>query len=100
MSIESTGFIPVGADLAGLAGLEQAQLPRSDFGQWLDGRLGEINAGVQNADHLIQQLAVGEISNLHHVMMEVEKAKLTFELAVQLRNKALEAYQEVIRMQI
>jgi flagellar hook-basal body complex protein FliE len=43
---------------------------------------------------------VGEQGNLHEVMIALEKAKLSFELILAVRNKSLEAYQELMRMQI
>jgi flagellar hook-basal body complex protein FliE len=46
------------------------------------------------------QLATGESGNLHHVLLELEKAKLAFQLTVQVRNKILEGYQDIMRMQI
>ena len=62
--------------------------------------LADLNTQLQNADQLVRQLAAGETNNLHHVMIELEKAKLNFELVMQIRNKALEAYQDVMRMQL
>ena len=43
---------------------------------------------------------MGETDNLHQVMMALDKAKVSFQLMVQVRNKLLEAYQDVLRMQI
>ncbi len=45
-------------------------------------------------------LVRGEASNLHQVVSQVEEASLTLNLAVALRNKAVEAYQEVMRIQV
>lgn len=100
MSIDSTGFIPPGVDFARLAGIESPPGAQRDFGQWLDQQVGELNQQLQSSDQLVRQLAAGEINNLHQVMMELEKAKLNFELVTQVRNKVLEAYREVIRMQL
>ena len=73
---------------------------RSDFARWLDVQTNEIDASLDRADHALQQLALGETSNIHHVMIALEEARLSFELALQVRNKVLEAYQEVMRMQV
>lgn len=48
----------------------------------------------------IQSLALGESDDLHRVIMNLESTKLTFDLALQVRNKVLDAYQELMRMQI
>jgi flagellar hook-basal body complex protein FliE len=45
-------------------------------------------------------LAAGKSTNIHETMLAVSKAELGFNMLVQLRNKALEAYQEVMRMQV
>jgi flagellar hook-basal body complex protein FliE len=45
-------------------------------------------------------LATGGAENLHDVIMSMEKAGLTLQYAIQIRNKVLEAYQSVIQMQI
>lgn len=100
MSIDATGFIPPGVDFERLAGLEAPAAKQGDFGQWLDRQVGELNQQLQSSDQLVRQLAAGEFNNLHQVMMDLEKAKLNFELVMQVRNKMLEAYREVIRMQI
>ena len=57
------------------------------------GAIGNINEQMATNDRAVQALALGETDNLHQVMMNLEKTRLTFELALQVRNKALEAYQ-------
>jgi flagellar hook-basal body complex protein FliE len=45
-------------------------------------------------------MLAGEDISVHEVMIAAEKAKLSLDLAIQVRNKAIEAYQEIMRMQI
>ncbi|NLX71473.1 MAG: flagellar hook-basal body complex protein FliE [Clostridiales bacterium] len=45
-------------------------------------------------------LATGEIENLHKIMIDAEKADIALQFSIQVRNKVLEAYQEIMRMQI
>lgn len=71
-----------------------------DFSTWLSGEIEQTNRQILDADAEVRKLAVGEATNLHQVMMALEKAKLSFDLVVQVRNKVLEAYQDVMRMQI
>lgn len=71
-----------------------------DFGQWLTQQIDMLNQQVTGADMNVRLLALGEAGNIHEVMMRLEAAKLSFELAVQVRNRVLEAYQEIMRMQI
>jgi flagellar hook-basal body complex protein FliE len=72
----------------------------SDFSTWLSGAIEDVNRQIVAADVEVQKLAVGDATNLHQVMISLEKAKLSFEMVVQVRNKLLEAYQDVMRMQI
>jgi len=74
--------------------------PASDFSQWLTEKMTETNTQLLQADTQVRQLAVGETSNLHQVMMSLEKARLSLELVVQVRNKVLDAYQNMMQMQV
>ena len=71
-----------------------------DFASWLQKSLAESNQQLLDADQQVTRLALGETDNLHQVMITLEQAKLSFQLMVQVRNKLLEAYQDVLRMQI
>jgi flagellar hook-basal body complex protein FliE len=91
--------------LAALASPETAAVLRSQpatpdgFATVLES-LQQLNTQMQANDQSIQQLALGGTDNLHQVMMTLERTRLAFELALQVRNKALEAYQELMRMQV
>ncbi len=54
----------------------------------------------RNADDLMTKLAIGETQDLHQVMIAVEEVNLALQLTLQIRNKMLEAYQEIMRMQV
>jgi flagellar hook-basal body complex protein FliE len=60
----------------------------------------QLNGQMHANDQAVQNIALGEADNLHQVMMTLERTRLEFELALQVRNKALEAYQELMRMQV
>lgn len=70
------------------------------FSAWLTQQISMTNTQIIQADDGVRRLALGETDNLHQVMIQLEKAKLSFELIMQVRNKLLEAYQDVMRMQI
>lgn len=61
-------------------------------------------AGVQDlrqtADQGIERFLAGEGEELHSVVMATQKAEMAFELFLQVRNKVVSAYQEIMRMQI
>ena len=72
----------------------------ASFADWLAGQIHAVNSEIVAADDSVRHLAVGDPVNLHQVMVSLERAKLHFELVVQVRNKLLEAYQDLIRMQV
>jgi len=59
-----------------------------------------MNKQIVGSELELREFAVGETDNIHHVMMSLEKAKTSFELVLQVRNKLLEGYQEIMRMQV
>ena len=71
-----------------------------DFGQSLKEELQRVNQLQQDAHSAIQDYAAGGDTPVHQVMLAVNKAELSLQLATQVRNKMVMAYQEVSRMQI
>ena len=69
------------------------------FAEWVNKELTSVNQQMVQAEQGLQQLAAGGQVSLHEVMMRAEEARLSFQLLVQMRNKLLEAYQDVMRMQ-
>lgn len=72
----------------------------NSFADLIRGELHSINSEIVVADEGVRQLAVGDPVNLHQVMINLERAKLHFDLVLQVRNKLMDAYQDVMRMQI
>ncbi|ADU51090.1 flagellar hook-basal body complex subunit FliE [Thermaerobacter marianensis DSM 12885] len=70
------------------------------FLQELARALQQLEGTAGQADAMAQRLLTGDVQDLSQVMVATEKARLAIELAVQLRNKALEAYQEIMRMPV
>lgn len=70
------------------------------FGQFLSDALQSVENQKQEADLLTSQFITGQISDVHSVMISAEKAALALELTVQVRNKMIEAYQEIMRIQL
>lgn len=70
------------------------------FGDTLKTAISQVNAAQVDADRAVEQLHAGEAKNLHEVMISMEKADISLRLMVQMRNKAVEAYQEIMRMQV
>ncbi|WP_172371459.1 flagellar hook-basal body complex protein FliE [Sporosarcina jiandibaonis] len=71
-----------------------------DFGQVFKQSLEKVNAAQQESDLLTDKLVRGEVKDVHEVMIAAQKASLSLQLTLQVRNKVVEAYQEVMRMQV
>jgi flagellar hook-basal body complex protein FliE len=74
--------------------------PATQFGQWFVREVEAVNTQMVNAERSVQQLAAGGSANLHETMLQLEQARLSFQLAIQVRSRILDAYQEVMRMQV
>ena len=70
------------------------------FANMLTGMVSEVNDQQQAADKAIQEVHAGEAKNLHEAMIAMEQADISIRFMVQVRNKAMEAYQEMMRMQV
>ncbi|WP_040948667.1 flagellar hook-basal body complex protein FliE [Gorillibacterium massiliense] len=70
------------------------------FGDFLNDALTQMNNQQAEADKLSQQYIMGEITDPSQALIATEKVSLGLELAVQTRNKVIEAYQDIMRMQI
>jgi flagellar hook-basal body complex protein FliE len=70
------------------------------FGEALKNELSKVNAVQLQADNAMQDYATGGDTPLHQVMLSINKAELSLQLATQVRNKLVNAYQDISRMQV
>jgi flagellar hook-basal body complex protein FliE len=70
------------------------------FEDTLKGFLGDVNTMQNEADASIEKFAAGEVKDVHQVMAAVSEARTSFNLMLEIRNKTLDAYQELMRMQV
>jgi flagellar hook-basal body complex protein FliE len=84
--IESTGQLT-----------EKTQTSFSDVLKESISKVGELE---KEADQEVEKLVTMESKDIHNTMIAIEKADLTFQLMMQIRNKIIDAYQEIMRMQI
>ena len=70
------------------------------FGAVLADSLAQVQSLQRQADESIRDLAAGGPVSLHETILALDKADLSFRLMMQVRNKIVEAYQEVLRMQV
>lgn len=81
--------------------LPQPREPQgASFGDTLKDAVGQVDDAQKTADQQIEAFVAGEQENLHEVMISMNQAKLAFQLMTEVRNKALETYQELMRIQV
>ncbi|MCD6552273.1 flagellar hook-basal body complex protein FliE [Thermotoga sp.] len=71
-----------------------------NFSEALKEALEKVNNIQKRAEKLTDDFAQGKISNIHEVIIEAEKASIALRLTVEVRNRIVEAYREIMRMQI
>jgi len=86
--------------LVNQANIQPAEIQRVDFKELLNTAIESISNGQSAADASIAQLAAGGEVDLHNVMLAAEKASLTLQFAMQIKNKITDAYQSIMSMQI
>lgn len=70
------------------------------FNEFLQSSLKNVNELQTKAGDYKKSLATGEVDNVHSVMIATEKADLALQLTLNIRNKVMDAYKEIMRMQI
>jgi len=70
------------------------------FKELLEKSLGEVNELQHVAEEKIRKFATGEVTDLREVMVAAEEANLAFQFTLEIRNKIVEAYQEISRIQV
>jgi flagellar hook-basal body complex protein FliE len=88
---------PVVAGLP-LAGANAAAAP--GFGDMVSQGVAEMNHKLLVSETDLQHLAVGPEQDLHQVMVRMEESRLAFQLFMQVRNRLLSAYDDVMKMQV
>ncbi len=72
----------------------------SAFAQFLEESIDQVNELQKEASLSAESLAAGNGENIHETMIALEKAELSFKMMMQVRNKIIKAYEEVMRMQV
>jgi flagellar hook-basal body complex protein FliE len=70
------------------------------FASLMQSQLGELDSSVGAAEVAMRDLAAGKPVELHDVMISLERARLSVQTFVQVRNKLIESYQDLMRMQL
>ncbi|MCX8154882.1 MAG: flagellar hook-basal body complex protein FliE [Verrucomicrobiae bacterium] len=90
------------AELQSLAAPQPAPAPQGPqaFGRLLDHFVTEVNDRQLHAREAVNDLLAGKNTSLHQTVIAMEEAQVSFQLMVEVRNKLLESYQELMRMQL
>jgi flagellar hook-basal body complex protein FliE len=70
------------------------------FGEFLQDSIGQVNSLQKEANVAMEKLASGESQNMHETLLAVEKAEMAFKMMNQVRTKVIDAYREIMKMQI
>ena len=74
--------------------------PGDGFGTALTDAIDRVDAAQKGADAQVEAFVAGEQENLHEVMISMNQAELSLQLMTEVRNRLLETYQELMRMQV
>jgi len=106
---EMTGALAAGMGKAGamgpgLGGVSPSMgiggVMRSEFSSFLNKAVGEVEGKMRSAEVEKQKVLTGETNNLHQATIASSEAGIAFSLMVEVRNKLVESYQEIMRMQV
>jgi flagellar hook-basal body complex protein FliE len=103
MGIEALGSIKGTIGIPETILTQPVQTPKAanaDFNELLSTAVKSLSETQTGADVAMEQLAAGQNIELHNVVLAAQKASLTMQLALTVKNKITEAYQEIMRMQI
>ena len=94
MRVQNEGFdkpIPIG---------EGAKSEGGSFADMITDAINSVDQAQKTADQNVQDVVMGKSDNIHEVMISMQKAQLSFQMMTEMRNKVVETYQELSRMQI
>lgn len=92
--------LAAGSDARSAMPAEVLRVGQGTFGNVIEQFVADTNAQQIQADQAVQQLATGKSDSIHETMLAMAKADLSFRVFVEVQSKVLEAYQEVMRMQM
>ena len=97
ITIQNSTLSPKGSSLPTQ---QTAPSGTASFGQMLKGSLDRVSQLQKEADANVTDLANGKQTDIHQTMIAVEKADVSFELLMQIRNKLVAAYDKIMRMPV
>ena len=92
--------IDIGAAMQSAASTPDPLRSGMTFTSILQGQIAELDRTLKAAEAQSLKLASGEAPSLHQVMISLEKARIAFQMTVQIRNRLMEGWQDLQRMQL
>ncbi len=83
-----------------LLGGPQTAAPTDGFSQMLDGLVATVDAKQSAAQDMTRKVLMGDTDQLHQSVIAMQEAGVAFSMMVEVRNKLVESYQELMRMQV
>lgn len=74
--------------------------PSESFGNVIDGLIGAVDAKQDAAQAITRRVLLGESDHLHQSVIAMQEASVAFTMMVEVRNKLVESYQELMRMSV
>jgi len=96
----TTPFLPSVSSISSVSGIGSTPTVAPGFGEMLAKGIESVTASQETASTLSGQLATGELTDIHEFTTAAAKASLGVSLTANVRNRAVEAYQEIMRMQV
>ena len=99
------------ADIKNVSALSTAELLKNkstapkaqsgkDFGQVLKDSMSEVNTLQKDSQKAMADMATGQVKDLHQAAIAIDKAEMSMKLMLEVRNKAISAYKEILRTQM
>ncbi len=89
----SVNYIPAGKK-------DADKVERFSFASFLSDAIDKVDNAEKVSNAFDEQLALGKVDNLHDAMIAAQKAELTLNLALEIRGQVLDAYRELMRIQV
>lgn len=84
----------------GNSNINKTKSIEGSFADYLKGALNKVSDLEKESDALTEAFAAGTTDNIHQVLIAAEKAEVALQFTMQIRNKILDAYKEIMNMQI
>ncbi|MBI5142198.1 MAG: flagellar hook-basal body complex protein FliE [Nitrospirae bacterium] len=94
------GGINAPQELPDAGGHKPGKTGGTSFGDTLNEAIQQVSSAQQEAETAIRGIALGDGTDVHTAMLAMQKADMSFQMMMQVRNKLITAYEEIMRMQV